>query len=776
MNIQHSSHCHDDIRHLEGKVWKERISDYLDAIQRGTPQKLATQEMQKAIKARGLFDYVSYKTAISKIFPPQDFNLEARIAGTPQKTPKGEYIFTAKWYEFVVKQRSDHLPTGPEEAQKCVIKIHAPGSRALTSDVDTSILTTFEGDSFFFEKAVKIAKGEGIDFAGRVTNRVIKGFYKFSEREFGITSSIHRDSNAYTDTLAKDEENYPKFHEHEEENNPLVLTKRLFSPKKFNNFFKEHKYNKHVQEMAASLFSLRDSLEEGEWQKFKEQAKEELKDILEIQLLRRLPEQQHDVLISACQQDYDNIFQRIEKLYEHHCEELKNKRDALENKERGKEPLGLSAKLLNPEEKEEDIKIAALNRLYFEYLEKCTECYEKILALKSKKKPLKVALEAKKSELVKELGALEKLDETSTHPIIQEVVKNLQINCAAYKEDYKDLKKSLRENILKTARQQVKHHYAQILASTFAYEAYVCRSAVYHVVNGQKGFENLHISKQTLLGSALQQAGFKLLHTKQVVDEDGSSAEKIAYNTAKYGQRLFNLIFSGHKEALDRKDIKLLARGMIIEGLPKFTYLRSEQIGHNAYPTFGEKELTLINTQAKIIQHIKSNSGISDGDKFKKTRELLQSEGIKLNFEEEKSLYLSTCTKLIGLVYAARLKKKGYLWGQDPNTPLLNKVEEKKETESSVPLSNLKTLQAPKAPESSEEESYTDEEEEVSSRREGVAKDIGRHQKGKSKSEVRGEKRAEARDAKQEDDSVALVIAGSYEKRKRQQSKRKTAN
>ncbi|KIC76462.1 hypothetical protein DB41_GC00290 [Neochlamydia sp. TUME1] len=659
-------------------------------------QEQAAQKMQAHIEDRDIVDYASYREAILRIFPSSYFNLAAGIEGRIAKTATDGYTFTAKWYEFIVTQKTAQVPTGLEKSQKCKIAIKAPGSRKLTSDIDTSILTTFTGENSFFEHAEAKVKKEGLDYEGRITNAIIDGFYSISEELFKMTSASQRDSNAYTDTIAKDKEIYPKFL-HDNENNPLIQGERLFSEEEFAKIFKEYKYQKHVQEMAASLFSLHASLEQEEWQAFKDFVKKRLGKILEAEL----PKDAQETHISLCQQDYDAIFQGVENIHNHYLNKLNDKIQQLSQLD----PLPVRA---------HDIPIAALNRLYFEHLEQCTDCYEQILALKSKKKPLMDELEAKKQTLDKKLADLKKLDHNSDDEDIQELIEIKQKNCAVLEESCRKLKDSLRQKIIEIAQLQIKHQFSQILASTFANEAYVCRSAVYHVVNGQSGAADLPISQQTLLGSALQQVGFKLLHSKELIHK-GYSSEEVAYYTAKYGQRLFNLIFSGCNAELEDRIINRLAQGRKGKDLPKFTYLKAKQVRHNAYLTFTEEELALLNDQAKIIQRIKSNPTILDAEKPRKTLELIQQlralsteEEKTRYFEQEKKLYLSISAKLIGLVCASRLEQKGYLWGK--NSRILFKAEQKegiKDSPSVIPTPV--PLQTPKLLEPTSEGSAIDE-------------------------------------------------------------------
>ncbi|KIC73721.1 hypothetical protein DB42_BR00020 [Neochlamydia sp. EPS4] len=667
-------------------------------------QEQAAQKMQAHIEDRDIVDYASYREAILRIFPSSYFNLDAGIEGRIAKTATDGYTFTAKWCEFIVTQKTAQVPTGLEKSQKCKIAIKAPGSRKLTSDIDTSILTTFTGENSFFEHAEARIKREGLDYEGRITNAIIDGFYSISEELFKMASASQRDSNAYTDTIAKDKEIYPKFL-HDEENNPSIQGERLFSEEEFTKIFKEYKYQKHVQEMAASLFSLRCSLEEKEWQAFKDLVKKRLSKILKSEL----PNDVQETNLSLCQQDYDTIFQEVENIHSHHLTKLNDKIREL-------------SQLDPPPVREEDITIAALNRLYVEHLEQCTECYEQILDLKSKKKPLMDELEAKKQTLDKKLADLKKLDHNSDDEDIQELIEIKQKNCAVLEESCRKLKDSLHQNIIKTAQLQTEHQFRQILASTFANEAYVCRSAVHHVVNGQSGATDLLISQQTLLGSALQQVGFKLLHSKELTHK-GYSPEEVAYYTAKYGQRLFNLIFSGRNAELDDGIIKRLAQGKKGKDLPEFTYLKAKQVRDNAYSTFKRKELALLNDQAKIIQRIKLNPTILDAEKPRKTLELikklstLSSEDEKTHyFEHEKKLYLSISAKLIGLVGASRLEQKGYLWGGNSCIPF--KAEQKKEIESLslAPLSNTKSPLSSTLLEATAEGSATDEHHRIGAR------------------------------------------------------------
>ncbi|MBS4168610.1 hypothetical protein [Parachlamydia sp. AcF125] len=720
--------------------WETLKRKYVLTIRSDGSQGQAAQQMQEHIEDRDIVDYASYREAILRIFPSAYFNLAAEIAGNIAKTSTGGYNFTATWYHFVVTQKTARLPAGLEKTQECKIAIKAPGSRKLTSDIDTSILSAFKGEDSFFEHAAVRVKNGGPDFEGRITNAVIEGFYEIAEELFKMTSSSQRDSNAYTDTLANDQENYPKFL-HDEENNPLIQGKRLFSEEEFTQIFKEYKYKKHVQEITASLFSLRFSLEEEEWQAFKELAQKKLNKILSAEL----HEDGLKTHISLCQKDYETIFQGVENLHLHHTTELNSKIQEL----RQLDSLPV---------RKQDMTVAALNRLYGEYLEKSTTCRGNILALKRDKEPLIKELRATRQALDKELAVLNKYDHSIDDEDTQELIEKKKKKCALLEKKCKDLQNSLRENIKKIAQLQTDYHLHQILASTFANEAYVCRSAVYHVVNGQSGVKDLAITQQTLLGSALQQVGFKLLHTKELTHKN-YSPEEVAYYTAKYGQRIFNLVFSGHQAEFPQEIIKALAKGKKRKNLPQFSYLKSKQVRQNAYSTLKKEELALLNNQAEIVHRIKADNSISDAKKPEKTLELIRKlypfsteEEKKHYFENEKRLYLSLSAKLSGLVYASRLEKKGYLWGQNPRIPLRNEAKEPEGEGSASATSRSEPIQAPKAPKPTKKE--------ISTGREGRVEDIGRRLGKNAKSVVMGATEVSASDAVQEDESLSIIAAG----------------
>ncbi|MBS4168305.1 hypothetical protein [Parachlamydia sp. AcF125] len=743
MSIPHDFPAIQRFERLGDTDWETLKRAYVTNINlKGGAQLEAAQQMQEHIEDRDIVDYASYREAILRIFPATYFNLTAEPTGVLAKTPQGGYTFTATWYQFIVTPKTIQLPRGLERAQECKIAIKAPGSRKLTSDIDTSILSEFKGENSFFEHAAARVKNGGPDFEGRITNAVIEGFYEITEELFKRTSSSQRDSNAYTDTLANDQEAYPKFL-HDEENNPSIQGERLFSEEEFTKIFKEYKQRKHWQEMAASLFSLRYSLEEKEWQEFKEQAQKKLGKILTSEL----SEDDLGSHISLCQKDYDTIFQGVENFYHQHLTKLNAKIQELEQLD----PLPV---------REQDITVAALNRLYGEHLEKSTTCRGNILALKKDKEPLLKDLRATKQALNKELAVLNKYDHSIDDEDTQELIERKKKKCALLEKKCKDLQGSLRENIKKIAQLQTDYHLHQILASTFANEAYVCRSAVYHVVNGQSGVKDLAISQQTLLGSALQQVGFKLLHTKELTHKN-YSPEDVAYSTAKYGQRIFNLVFSGHQAEFPQEIIKALAKGKKRKNLPKFSYLKSKQVRQNAYSILKREELALLNNQAEIVHRIKSDNKISDNEKPQKTLELIQQlypfsneEEKKRYFEEEKKLYLSLSAKLIGLVCASRLDKKGYLWGQNPRIPLLNKEKEKKEAESSAPPSSPISASrvAPKVPESDEKQ--------VPIGRKGMATDKNRQLGGNAKNVLMSEEGTYTSGIVQQDDSVSIVGGG----------------
>lgn len=659
-------------------AWEEIKKQLIDGKSRDLYCEDNLETMKVLVAYRDIVDFNLYKQAVEKIFPAADYNLNVRAsADLDEQTHK----LLSDYFEFIVTKRADVRPSRIEQKACCIIKINSPGSRHLTSDIDTSILSTLKfidsekSKQDFFEKAAAEVKVK-TDHEGAISVMVIDGFYQLSEEEFGRSSGPHRDSNAYLDLMTKDEEEYPKFKENDQKDpdqtNPMIVDKRFFTTKEFIQQMSPYKKQKHELEMAASLFSLKEALDllsvdsKQEpaflWEQFKTQLKETVLTMMESYY----EGMEKDQATKKTAEDIEKICETVEELnkYYHTC--MKTKQIELEQGEYGK------TSQLTGQEKEEDIRIAAMNRLYVEWLRKMVNCSSKLLEYNQN-----ISLYATElSRLVEDIKQLEKKIERNKEDKAyqKEVVQwrqELSTQTALEKQTSDNLKGALRDK----AKEKINKLHARITAHTFANEAYVNRSAVYHVVKGSQQQGKIAMTDQTLLGSVLQQLGFKLLHTQQLLNS-GKGEEEAAYLTSKYGQRMKELIFPESRPI----DMKKLKKTLKMNTLEILSQLKSTMIHPYCHQDFDLVILQQLNLETKIVYEIKKNGDIADSDKVACTRKLLDAEPTLQQTEKSlQPLYCQLASTVMGYAYISRLQRKaGHLWGEYDGSDQASQVSEDK--------------------------------------------------------------------------------------------------
>jgi hypothetical protein len=647
------------------------------------------QKMQALVKYRDVLDFSVYKQAVRKIFPSDQFNLVGQVAGEIEDTAGGSKRFKTKYYEFVITNGPSAVPVSANTLEgRCIIKVNAPGSRTLTSDVDTSIHTRFEHrEAFDFAHAAPAALNKnGPDYAGRVSNAIINQFYLINEEMQGVTSSVSRDSNAYADTITEDQWVYPKFGD---ELNPVIAGKHAFDPKQFYEKRQKGKQLKHVLEQAASLFSLRCALDDNEWQTFKTAALEQIA-VNAKEFFKRDPDKNKvKNFTESSHTELKKVFDKVDQeggLYKFYQTELTKKQEAIRASYYEKSTLH---KLINEIKNNpqhtyadklkkfedllsHDLEIAALNRLYFEYLEKVTDIKCRFSTLEEDNKSLITKLNDIHQQKEKKTKELAKLDANSDDDDVKETYDRIQKKVASFSNDFEERLKTLQENLNEILSLKAKLQETQIIANLFANEAYINRSAVYHVVKGQQQGGNVEISQQTMRGSALQQIGFKLLHGREL--RKSKSVEETVYLTSKYGQRVFELIFSGRTNPLVKNenidDIDDIAKGQELEGISLFNSLKdTKKIVPSVHVALKKEWLYLINMCQEIVMNVK-RSKLPDSEKPKAALKLIQSfctmlnKDVKNDFVRiEEELFLELASTIIALSYLSRLQHKTYLWG-----------------------------------------------------------------------------------------------------------------
>lgn len=640
----------------------------LGANQPTTPRRVSDLEQMKGlVEYRDVLDYTIYRRAVETIFPPKYYGINTKLMDKIEITEEGNHQFKSTGYTFIVYNRADVSTTSQSN---CEIKIDAPGSRLLTSDIDTSIYvsgaTGINGLDLKF--AVPAVKDKGPDYNGRVRNQVIGNFYRLSETLHNMTSTESRDSNAYADTFTEDDKEYPKFN-FTADNNPIINNHPFIQDPQF---YMKYKRRKHHHEQAASIIPLLLALSADEWSKFK------IKTIMQIRnsLKWNETDDQKESYLSITETDLNQIFKICEEMSQE-AEQTLNHKIAQIKQERNvywmHSPFSKS-----PERLALDMKISAMNTLYVDYLEKVTDINNEIINLKRLQEKHTITL----NNLHAQLQVLKKKLEELSVPDNQQVLVEQQHTHLT--QQIVSLENQLRDHLTQIADKLCEKQAMQIKANLFAHGAYISRSAIHHIIKGEfinKGHTSL--SKQTVMGSALQQIGFRLLYADKL-RRAGKAEEEIAYCCAKYGQRVFDLLFNDgekliRKTPYDNNEIDK----QVVDSESNTLRILARLKANQTHVLFTREEYHLINSEMKIISQAKRIRNISELDKLKKTQQLLKERMSLINPEKytnmdaisgveisnftrttEKNLFISVAVKLIVAVYAAKLEfKQGRLWG-----------------------------------------------------------------------------------------------------------------
>jgi len=605
--------------------------------------------MKTLVEYRDILDYAIYRRAVETIFPLTHYEITTELKEHIEATQEGCYQFLSTGYTFMVYHRADiSSPSRP----CCEIKIEAPGSRTLTSDIDTSIYVN-GADTLDLTYADSHVKDKGPDYNGRVRNQVIAHFYHLSEELHHMTSSESRDSNAYMDKVTEDEKEHPKFN-FTESTNPSIHSKPFLQD---NQFYANHKLIKHYQEQAASLVSLRQALTLEEWKIFKQDAIAQLQKTFTF-IYHSIADKSHlENCFKAAQTDIINIFTLVETL----CQTVEQESNAtMSALKQERADYWASSPLSNsPEQLAADIMTSAQNTLYIDYLEKMTNVNNDIIELERKNQ--------------NSVDQLERLYQQQTNVLREQITL---------------LENQLRANLKQRADQLLAKQLLQIKAHMFASGAYVNRSAVYHVVKGIQRKDPVQITKQTVMGSALQQIGFRLHHADKLRDSHKPEGE-ITYYCAKYGQRVFDLLLNNDDNAMIKtpftdEEIENLAKGSKDNTLKVLSLLKSAELQDKFPCLFTREEYHLINSEMRVITQVKKSTTIAEEEKPAKTLELVKErmqlidaktypDKGNISDEEiqvfaktvERNLFKSLAVKLMAAVYAAKLEvNHGYLWGR----------------------------------------------------------------------------------------------------------------
>jgi hypothetical protein len=600
----------------------------------------AHNNMQALVIYRDVIDRDIFREAIEAMFPNQHYAYQYDERSKPDN-------YVIRIYNVNEQIKGGWLTHTPEREPDCILTIKAPGSRTLTSDIDTTVSATSGAKQLTIVNSkldlghLKILDkdtGELVvssesdltdkaDYFTRIQATLIDQFYRISEDAYGMPSGEHRDSNVYSSGFLE-VGMYPAFarKQLEQYKNPKLNfqlpTKHWFfnEAEDYLGFYEPQRVQKHQLEIAASLVSLYQALTqpgdfryELNWDDFKQL------------ILTKLSK--HELAIK----DWNAIFSETEILCRYCENTLIEARQYAPNKQ--------SATLING--------------IYARHILKVAECNEQLTELQATLEKGKKAYKDNVRELTdsqKRLGEIS--DDVETKEFYQSKVAEFQKALEQQKAVLLDLLQQEAGLLINRQRWQIK-------ANLFANEAYVNRAAPYHVVNGLQLKQEIDWSKHVVLGSVLQQLGFFLLHSKLQFEKSYSPGE-VFYKNAKYLMRMAHILFGREMKWHEQKKKKVLER---VNLLP--------HIQGNWNRRF-EDYYDLFNTALYIIKNIKGDTSIPDGQKYERTYTEINKrvncntpQAMQDYFKsQELKQLLAFAGELIKVVYKAkREEKNNQLWG-----------------------------------------------------------------------------------------------------------------
>ena len=673
----------------EGHTWSHILNelvfkDGLSNVQREGNKSI----VEGLISKRDELDAFFYNEAVRKLFPVTSFSINTNKRQINKDDLSGVHL---SYYTFEV---SPLITGGSKKAPLVTIEVIAPGSRNLTSDIDTTVKVDCHDDQHLTAKLKAIDWPKEIlsseiiydgndacqvDLEAALQAAIIYYFNQLSFKQIKITSAESRDSNVYGDGFLKEKGGYPKFNGGKNirlpDESPL-----LTEPTQV--FYKAQKRQKQIYEFAASLMPLRCYYDKAglDWENFETDAMGQLNELID------------EDNIGKVDSNLKEVFKEVKNFHQYFVNELnKAKKDY---KQEYLHKIDLTAGEQDiPKDRENDFEVYCYQAIYVRCLVILAGHKASIARQLQTVEGERVTLQPAYENITKKENTLEKVKDSEYE---QDAKDKLVDAKRAYKNSKEILIKAL-EHLAKLCNIQQE---LQIQANLFAYEGYVNRSAVYHVVDWIQSAGKLPIAKQqVVVGSILQQVGFRLLHSF-VYRAQGLSEGEIAYRVAKYGERVAEMFFG----ELDTEWKKVVNNDQLMQ-LEVLRRLQQE-------PSFkGKLEkalLKIVNEDARFVKEIKKNEYIPIHLKGQKALELIQeniyrfhnpsrkdvSENDRNSVDKKKiemwrndnqKQLMAGAVKTLMFAYQARLTKtQGYLWGEGyckPESQEAEGIKEKKRDE-----------------------------------------------------------------------------------------------
>lgn len=664
-----------------GRIWKDIVHEFVTSA--GQNSDLSQEKlMEELIKYRDALDCEIYQEAIRKLFPRDYYTVKADPEGFVERDKEGKLEFKSKWYVIKIFNGPDAGFNFNSSAPHAEVTIKAPGSRNLTSDIDTTV-NVFGAENLDFTHADAEVKNQGEDYNGLLEVAVVKHFYEISQTRHKMTSGENRDSNVYVGDFAT---GYPKFIDDDEGNVTIDAKPLILNVKEF---YSENKKNKHTYEMAASLVSLVIALKAEEWQAFKAGA---------LVKIDKLFGQDKQTALKA-KQDLEHIFTKTNEYVAYFKTEFNRDLNLKKQTEYARtSPLAADQSKL-----EKDLSVSTLNDLYVAHLKRVIAINNEISLQKKKIQLLKKTVENHLQTSEEARAGLKELEAISSiNKFVKEIIASAQQKCADRQELYTSAVKDLKAAFKHLASLKNIKQDAQIRARLFANEAYINRSAPYHVVTGMQSNTPITMTIHVLIGSLLQQLGFRLLHSEEQRKE-GASEGDIANKNSKYGQRMADVVFGQSKQPYPDEEVEAIG-----EFNASLTILPALSTANMHFDRFmGKPECQLLNSEVRMVTEVRKADTVREADKANKAAEMLAARAQVITENpinaasndalkqyttgKEKELFLSIGQKVLAAGFFAKAKK-GALWGEAKKasspalTPSVSPVIPKAATATASPM------------------------------------------------------------------------------------------
>lgn len=591
---------------VNDRLWEEVKSESINS-----QDDTRLNALKELVKLRENVDFFIYYLATEKVFPKDFYNIKISMQYEVEKASFGNILnFLSEKFAFSVYKKKDEKDC-PLSFNILVV---SSGSKTVTSTSDTTIYvnenrqpadkqSSVDDRNDFLAHSNTNIKNDCYDIEGIIGAAIVEKFHEINGNFFGVTSSVHRDSNIYLDISSKWENLVDIY------TDKILRIKALSKYQNIINNIMKIKNNFHAlnnkQELVASFFVLKEILNKSEWIAYKQQIFSRI-EIIVKNLSSTIITNFSSLDLELIKKYLQGMFVEIEKNYGEYSNLIENTYLRKTNTVYAlNSPLYNNKKIFKC-----DMLVSAANDLYSFYLYRLSSYRNKI------------------SKFLESLDIeIQKLSEILSHK------KPYFLGCFA--PNITKFLTKVMAMLQHLADMQIYEQKLLYKSLTYSNKAYTNKSAKIHVVKGMQDKIDVQINCLVTVGSILQQIGFKYVHARELEEKNKSLAEKI-YLTAKYGYRIYNLYLSQITESKQSfLDIVRLDRNISISSINKIfeknaldnfivlPALFNTNFKHKIGVFCSKNEIILLNSEADIINNVKKTS-LSEKTKLQETMNIIK--------------------------------------------------------------------------------------------------------------------------------------------------------